>query len=378
MQLILICQNLASVKFAQVSDPHIFEDAKRAEDAKISAADFLVVVEKINNMSKESKVPLSFIVLTGDLGIGKLIKPKEVGTLHLIKDVDKWDQAKVTLAQILKVSTVKKWLIVPGNNDLFEENPESVKFYEDFLKEVQEMPEIKAAGLSIVDFRLEAPRSAQPKSPPGVYVIKDYVFVGWDNAFFKNNDSVKPFMTKDHKVVPFAKTLEYKSVQKLSRALQSSKAKYAYIFYHIPEIDDPYMIKLNENEKGNVVSKRMDEAKSLSLEFAKGIYPYSAWTVPLEVRQLWEKVATNQAFRTPVIKGLFAGHFHDHKKNTYETTTWVKDTRYKSDILKKLYLDPPISIKYQEKKPPTDRARGAQIVTIDDQGNVSREIFWLD
>jgi hypothetical protein len=181
----------------------------------------------------------------------------------------------------------------------------------------------------------------------------------------------------NHKLISIDQTAEYKSVQKLSQALKSSWAKYAYIFYHIPEIDDPYMVPFDEKESDNVVSRRLQEATTISPGYAKGIYPYSAWTVPLSTRRAWENLVTNKTLKAPVIKGLFAGHFHDHQRKTYETYEWVKSNDYKADILKKLYIAPPVSVKHQEKYPVSEQARGGQIVTIYDEGDVTRDIFWL-
>jgi hypothetical protein len=356
-------QALATVRFVQFSDPHIFEDPKRAPEAKASVKDFHAMVKSIPQESNEF---LDFVVMTGDMGVGKLLKMDPATGKH-IKDPAKWSEGLTTLAEILKDSSVKKWFFVPGNNDLYEEQPETIRFYQDFLKELQAMPMVKKAGLTLIDFRLEAPST-------GMYVIKDLLFVGWDNSFFKNNNSVKHYRGKDGKVIPFAQTLEYKSVQKLSKSLEDSKAKYAYIFYHIPDIDDPYLIL---PEASNIVSKRLQEAKDLSTAFEKGFYPYSAWTVPPEVRQAWENVVTRKSGKGPVIKGLFVGHFHDHKKQTYLTTTWVGDKNYNPEILNKLYLAPPVSLKLQGQYPPSHQARGSQIVTIDDNGDVSRKAVWL-
>lgn len=394
VQILFCCPLFATARFAQVTDLHIFEDPKQERESRISTSDFDVSIKKINQISKaleaNLKASLDFVLLSGDMGIGKLLKRepitekgknitvgKEEKSFKLVKDVEKWNKAKVSLARILQGSTVKKWLIVPGNNDLYEERHDTISFFRDFLKELQEMPEIKAAGLSLVDFRLEATQEAQPGTPPGMYVLKDLLFVGWDNSYFKNTYSAKKFVNADHQLVPMEQTAEYQSVQKLSQALKASRAKYAYVFYHIPEIDDPYMIKFDEKEKGNPVSKRLEEAMTLSPALAKDLYPYSAWTVPLSTRRAWENLVTNKTFKAPLIKGLFAGHFHDHQKKTYETTAWVKTKDYKADILNKLYIAPPVSVKHQEKYPVSDQARGGQIVTIDEEGHVTRDIFWL-
>ena len=380
--LLSLCFNAhATVRFAHITDLHIFEDAKRNFESKISASDFYISIKKINEISKNlkdaSQEPLAFVLLSGDIGVGKLLKvdPK-VG--KLVKDPQKWNQALSSIAKMMHTSNVKKWLIVPGNNDLFEEQPTSVVFYRDFLKELQDMPNIKDAGISIIDFRLDASQQAHPHSQPGMYVLQDFVFVGWDNSYFKNNNSVKNYIGKNDKVIPVANTLEYQSVQKLSKILKECKAKYAFIFYHIPEIDDPYLIQFNEFEEGNVVSKRLKEARDLSPLFAKGLYPYSAWTVPLGVRKAWEETVTNTSGKGPIIKGLFAGHFHDHKKETYLSTLWLKTKKYKDEILDKLYVAPPFAVKNQTHYPPPERATGGQIITIGDKGTITRELFWFD
>jgi hypothetical protein len=373
-------QAFADVRFAHITDLHIFEDKKRDSEAKVSAMDFDISVEKINKISQQlkaqSKDPLAFVLLSGDIGVGKLLKI-DPSSGKLDKDSEKWTQALESISKILKDSHVKQWLFVPGNNDLFEERHDSVTLYSDFLKELQDRPEINKAGLSIVDFRLEASQRAQKGSPPGQLVLKDLLFVGWDNSYFKNNNSIKNYIDKDNHVIPDTKTLEYQSIEQLGDSLEKSTAKYAYIFYHIPEIDDPYLIRFDESKADNVVSKRMAEAKKVSPIFAQGLYSYSAWTVPLGVRTAWEKLITQKS-KGPVIKGLFAGHFHDHKKETYLSTLLIKTKKYKDEILKKLYIAPPVSVKNQTQYPVTDRARGGQIIIINDHGNVTRELFWFD
>lgn len=377
VQIVLCVGTFATIQFAHITDLHIFEDKKRKEESQISAADFIISINKINEISKSLKTPLAFVLLSGDIGVGKLLTLDPV-TGKLTKDPIKWSTAINSIVPILKISNVKKWLFVPGNNDLYEERPESIQFYSQFLKELQNRPEVTTAGLSIVDFRLDATQKAQPSSSPGMYVLQNFLFVGWDNSFFKNNNSVKNYIGKDGQLIPLDQTIEYQSLEKLKEKLESSKAKYAYIFYHIPDIDDPYLILFDESQKNTVVSKRLDEAKAISPSFVQGLYPYSAWTVPLGVRQLWEKIVTRKDAKAPIIKGLFAGHFHDHKKETYLTTLWLKSNKYKDEILRKLYIAPPVSVKNQTQYPNADRATGLQIITINDNGNVIRKPYWFD
>jgi hypothetical protein len=365
------------VQFAQLSDPHIFEDNKRASEAKVSTHDFEKSIEKMNEISKGLKSPLNFVLLSGDIGIGKLLTTEPI-TNNVIKATQKWSEAIQTIANMLIKSNVKKWFFVPGNNDLYEERAETVSFFSQFLKELQNRPEIRKAGLQLIDFRLDSAQKAQPESAPGIYLFQNFLFVGWDNSFFKNNNSLKNYFGKDGKIIPLDKTIEYQSLEKLKNVLESSKATYAYIFYHIPDIDDPYLVLFDESKKDNIVSKRMKEALDISPTFAKDFYPYSAWTVPAGVRDLWEKIILRPTGKGPEIRGLFAGHFHDHKKETYLTTNWLKDKRYQAEILKKLFLAPPISVKNQTQYPLIDRATGLQIITINDNGSVIRKAYWFE
>lgn len=381
LQLPLSTNGWGEVSFAHITDLHIFEETKWEYEAKISTIDFSKSIKKINEISNKltdtSKNALAFILLSGDIGVGKLIKtdPK---TGKLIKDSQKWNQAVDSIAQIIKISQVKIWLVVPGNNDLYNEDPASINFLRDFIEELHHKPEMRTAGISIIDFRLESSQQVQPSSHPGTYVIGNFVFMGWDNSYFKNNNSVNHYRGSDERIIPISKTLEYKSVQKLSDRLKESKAKYAYLFYHIPDIDDPYLIRFDEFANDNVVSQRLRDARELSPRLAKGLYPYSAWTIPLSVRKAWENTVTKPLGKGPVVKGLFAGHFHDHKKETYLSTLWLKTQKYKKEILNKLYLAPPIAVKNQTQYPPSQRATGGQIITINDKGDITRELFWFD
>lgn len=381
LQLLLTTNTWGEVRFAHITDLHIFEETKWEDEAKISTVDFSISINKINEISNQlkdmSKEPLAFVLLSGDIGVGKLIKT-DTKTGGLVKDSQKWNQAVDSIAKIIKISQVKTWLVIPGNNDLYKEDPTSINFFRDFIEELHHKPEMKTANISIIDFRLEASQQIQPSSPPGTYIIGDFIFMGWDNSYFKNNNSVNHYQDNDARMIPISKTLEYKSVQKLSDRLKESKAKYAYLFYHIPDIDDPYLIHFDKFSHNNIVSKRLRDARKLSSRFANGLYPYSAWTVPLDVRRAWENTVTKSRKKGPLVKGLFAGHFHDHKKATYLSTLWLKTKKYKDEILNKLYLAPPVAVKNQTQYPLSQRATGGQIITINDKGGITREIFWFD
>ena len=243
------------------------------------------------------------------------------------------------------------------------------------------MPQIKESNLTLVDFRPESKNKTFGKFSPGTYKIGDLLFVGFDNSFFKNNNTFKKFLDGKGNVLPSEEVTEYTHLSTLNELIKKSSAKYAYVFYHIPEVDDPWMVKFSSDSKAkggdNVVSKRLREAHFLSPVLAKEVYPHSSWTVADKIRKLWESIVTNKEFKTPIVKGLFAGHFHDNQKSVYKNFGWIRTKGYKKEILDKLYISPSISVKNQFEYGTKDRARGGQLITINNKGEVTRKLFWL-
>lgn len=398
---IATCFSYSSVVFAHITDPHIFEDAKRQEETEYSFNNFYQAIEKTNQITTDASADesIQFILIDGDLGIEKLlikeqlvhntadrskakaIFEKDGQRYQLKKDPRKWNNALKNLDDLIKHSLVKKWLFTPGNNDLYEEDPNTISFFSDFLVELKNMPQIKAAGITIVDFRIDA-KKQRGKEQPGTYQAGDLLFVGWNNAFFKNNNSIERFLDAQRELIPIENTPEYHSLEKLNEVLSQSNAKYAYIFFHLPNIDDPYLVTFGidpeEKEPYNAVINRIQHAEKISPYLAKEIeqYPYSVWTVPLTIRNVWDNIVLNHNFKEPLIKGLFAGHFHSKKKLTYSNFNWLK-TRYDQKVLQKYYIAPPISVKNQFRLSPHESAEGFEIVRINDNGDVSRETHWL-
>ena len=87
---------------------------------------------------------------------GKFIIEENNTFFELKKDQDKWDSSVTLVADIIAKSEIKLWLLVPGNNDLYDEMPETVNLYGDFVNDVKELVKTKDDKFRIVDFRLEA------------------------------------------------------------------------------------------------------------------------------------------------------------------------------------------------------------------------------
>lgn len=396
VSLIFTSNAFATVKFVHLTDPHMFESKHRHHEADNSYTYSFLGIEVVNELADQHKKmgdPIDFALFSGDFGVEKLVKEipvdkqsnqgiiidHEGSKRHFVIDDKKWQAGVIKLSNVIKRSKVDLWLFVPGNNDLFEEIPETVHFYEKFVKDLNTVLVAQKSAVRIVDFRQES-TDRIGDNPPGVLKIEDKILLGWDNAFFKNNYSIKPFLKPDGTPKDFTEFTEYKSIKRLEQALETSDAKYAYIFLHIPEVDDPWRVQFqidDDDNNDNTVCQALREAERLSPKLAKGLYPYSAWMVPYNVRVMWEDFVLNNKDSRPTIKGLFAGHFHDHNKSTFYSFDWMKTVHYKKKILDMYHIAPSISLKNQAEFPIKDRARGLQFVEIKENGNVSAKIHWL-
>jgi calcineurin-like phosphoesterase family protein len=333
----------ATVDFVQITDPHIF-DCKGDVEGNKEALKWCI--NQINGRAG-AKADYKFIVVTGDLGLEGLPcggNEKEPGA--------KVDRAK-ELADIIKQSTVKRWLFLPGNNDLVEENPADIGTFHRFIKTLKDqLPEMQ-----IVDF---CPVAGDGVSS-GVLDLGECRFIGFNNASFKSNDSGADAATFEPK--------QLENVDEVLARLADPRFKSAYIFYHIPEIDDPYCVSLDPNkpEDNEVLKKRETSRGDIGKPF-----PCSAWTVTPAVREKWNQVVANER-----VKGLFAGHFHSAEHESYDSLSWIRSAGYSPGSPLKLHVCPPVASKKQEDK--SRQARGFREVSVDcEKGKTKSKIFWYE
>jgi hypothetical protein len=199
------------------------------------------------------------------------------------------------------------------------------------------------------------------------FQIRNYAFIGFNNASFKNTDlnpDGSPRVGGAAVRINENFDVQIKNVADVSRQVDNTDIQYAYIFYHIPEIDDPDIVTLNDQQEP--LKTRYSHTNLIGSP-----YLYSSWFVKSDVRKEWNKVVTN-----PKVKGLFAGHLHDHERSTYQNLQWLRSPFYLSDTVAKLHICPPLALKKQKDK--EGQARGFQEVYIDKDGKVSTRIFWLE
>jgi len=335
---------LAAVEFVQMTDPHIFDGKGDVEGNKEALK---WCIKEINGRFGPG-ANYRFVVVTGDLGLEGL--PCAGNEKEPVPAVG--DKAK-ELADIIKESKVKQWLFLPGNNDLVGENPAKIGTFHRFIEALKEKapPEMQ-----IVDF---CPRDGDESS--GVLDIDSCRFISFNNASFKSNDLAENAAAFEVE--------QRKNVDEVLARLGDPRFKSAYVFYHIPEIDDPYCISLDPKkpEDAEILKKRETDRGEIGKEF-----PCSAWTVTRAVRDKWDQVVANER-----VKGLFAGHFHSADEQSYLGLGWIRSAGYPGGSLLKLQVCPPVASKKQENKP--TQARGFREVSVDcDSGKVTSNIFWYE
>lgn len=336
------------INFVQITDPHLFD---KGQDEIDNQAALSACIARINERI-DDKADYKFAVVTGDMGIENLVSDlNEKGKQRILETDEKKREGRVEagaarMASILSRSKIRVWLFLPGNNDLFNEEP-NTQYYKLFIQKLRD----RLPGMEIIDLCPKEPEVDDGQL--GVYKVGAFGFVGFNNASFKNNnepDNVKKY-----------KGAQEKYVQQVIKRIGLDDIKHAYIFYHIPEVDDPYLVSGSDPE---TVRKRA--------EYAENLYPSSSWFVDKDIHKLWKENVVNN----PKVLGLFAGHYHDWQRDTYQNYHWMKTADFLSGSLSKLYVCPPIAIKRQREQP--SQARGFQDVAIDGMGRVKVKIFWLN
>ncbi len=372
----------AQVRFVQITDPHLFDEGPQALDNRKALS---ACVKEINERV-EAGVNYQFVVVTGDIGVEKIIEklvPKEQNASpqerqnienEIVKEIEK---GVGVVSAILSSSKVHLWLFVPGNNDLYKENPATIEYYNHFTSQLAAT--LLPLGVEVRDL-CPADNSKTPSvyAKSQAYVYGKYAFIGFNNASFKNNDDSSNLVPlagqRGSTIAADLKRLQGEYVEQVKSFLstpqiQGAEVSYAYIFYHIPEVDDPYLISGNEGSDAKLKGKLDERQKAISGNAVKSSHRYSSWFVHQDVRASWDDLLKNGGFGK--LMGLFAGHLHDWKRETYQDYHWLKAYDYASASLSKLYICPPIAVKLQGEKP--DQARGFMDVAIDQQGRILDE-----
>lgn len=381
----------AQLRFVQITDPHLFDpEEEAASNRKALAACVKTINERI-----DSGFSYQFVVVTGDIGIESLIaKPLPKGWQS---SAQKSPEQERQIAQeiskgvgimsaIISSSKVHVWLFVPGNNDLYLEDPTTIGYYQKFISQLAST--LQPFGIAVQDLCPGAGVPGNIYSSSDAYVSGRYAFIGFNNASFKNNDDsglLLPSPAGGTRVAEI-KRLQEEYVNQVKNFLGSQKIKgtevaYAYVFYHIPEVDDPYLISGNEANDTKLANKLDERDKAIQAKVVSPSSRYSSWFVNQSVRSSWDQIF--EVTNSGKLMGLFAGHLHDWKRETYSDSHWLKSSEYRSGSISKLYICPPLAVKRQSDQP--DQARGFMEVSLDERGRVldnwgrsGARIFWYN
>lgn len=387
------------VKFVQITDTHLYDEGSDASDNKAALADCLAKIDELIKGGDN----YDFAVVTGDIGVEGLIGELHNQEVRLNKqreevennknirpedrkeELDKVDveitQTRIALdnkiiagamevASVLAPSKIKVWLFLPGNNDLLDEDPETLAYYRRFIQKLGTFLKDK----QVVDLcPTDSPQS-------GIYPKGSFIFVGFNNASFKNNDDplrltgkdelkqlkpaeVRQRISTDEAPHPAPSKIgaeQLKYVQQVLERVDRYPSGNVYVLYHIPEVDDYHPVL---NFGLDAVNRRM--------LLADDPYALSSWYVEGDVRKLW-----GETVKRPQVKALFAGHFHDWRATTYENFNWMRTPADLYAGAGKLHVCPPLAVKRQGGK--EWQARGFQLVSIDGTGGTTVEPLWYD
>ncbi|MBV8075945.1 MAG: metallophosphoesterase [Planctomycetaceae bacterium] len=342
------------VRFAQISDLHILDaelKSPKVDSRPENESGFRWAIREMNRRNDLGPA-YDFVIFTGDLGLEVLLTSSDEGVEGRLK------KAASEFRKFLDQSNVNVWLMMAGNNDLLKEDPDTVKYFHQFFKFLQEETKNK----NLIDF---TPVGTDANTAR--FVKGDCYFFGFDDASFKNNLNTADRDKNHDKQKGFLKRLKY-DLDVAAAGRPDNKPLYAYIFCHIPDVDDPYLHPMNNKDLTDYILAKTSRDNEKPFEK----FPRSSWTVSDDVRDFWVGI-----LKRPEVRRVFAGHLHSADRWTYQDLNWSRDPSYDPVSFEKLMVCPPLAVKNQVGE--GERARGFRDVRIDGKnGNLWSEVVWLE
>ncbi|MBZ5505823.1 MAG: metallophosphoesterase [Acidobacteriia bacterium] len=321
-----------SVTFIQITDPHIFDSnahntAMGGYTAQLDNESSLGwAILSINKLVASGKQHIDFVIFTGDFGLEKTdcggnIVPKKPGPIAC-------SDAVATATSYFRAALVKKILIIPGNNDVPEEDPGKLAAYYAFVQ-----------GVSAQLKSLKVPSG---ESPPDLVDLRKQnelangiCILGLDSSTFKNTGATPGDRSAKNRVE------QERLLQDLRKRLEDCHP--GIIITHVPNLEDPF--------RENGIVKR-------------------AWNLDPSPAKMWQDVIKN-----PEVLAVFAGHFHDPRRNIYmHDYSWASQPPGRVEG-EKTWIAPPLAVKFQSTAKP--QARGLLVATVTAAGTVTAEPLWF-
>jgi acid phosphatase (class A) len=324
----------SNITFVQLTDAHLFDD-----DAANNSAALDWAIARVNRLIA-SGTAVDFVVYTGDLGLSRLpAPPRNCPASGTRPAADAWQLAVDTVAARINKLAVRRIYFLPGNNDLVREQVGDIERYRCFLAGVQE----QLQKLANAQAHGPAPVEVTNLGPDVAVGIHDIRLLGLNSASLKNKEEYQPWCagTPEASADPaIHAACPQIQVEELSNSLKGANP--ALLFTHIPYLKDPYPPR----------------AKELP----------GAWDIPGSVRTAWEQAACDQK-----VVAIFAGHFHDGRRELYGTGGRTP-LQVAECVSNKIWVAPPLAVKHQENQ--TVQARGLLVATVASNAVTRCDIHW--
>jgi hypothetical protein len=368
-------EETSAVWFVHATDPHLFQGdvedkGVRTYQEKLNQESFSALIQGLRSLPGAPSKP-SFLVITGDLGLDGVAgaaapqapapqaptisaaPPPGQAAANKVAGVDR-EAAVNLLAEQLKASPVKDIYLVLGNNDIKNEAPEGAPVVQtaNLLAEVQK----RIAGSGVVLHDLTSCYRDGSQLPDGCSFDipgTDFRLIGFSSFSFKNKgENGEDLLTSNQKI-------QEKQILGLQTMVDQAGAqgKKVLIVTHIPEIDDPYPLGQFEGA-GTEPKNRTGWAR------------FSPWNVSDPIYQTWKSLMDSGT-----VAGVLAGHFHDsHKELYYKPYRWATTPPERAD-LRKVFLAPPLSVRFQDTSP--IQARGFALFRLKGD-EIRRTFYWWE
>lgn len=369
-------ENDRAVWFVQLTDPHFFLDTSKDSDAAEKAtrekqekldqnavSDFWKQVPSLSNDR-----PISFVVVTGDLGVEPCsiadlpaptppAKPEPPKAKDCIEKVNKDKRANqiTVLADLFGGSPIRDIYLAAGNNDIASEvaSDDALDYFNQFMADLQR--KIDDSKKNVQLHNLTGCYSAKGGSCSADVAETPYRLIGFPSYSFKNREP-----GSDTNTALQEKQFETFSAQ-LDQARQAGKK--VLVVSHVPLIDDPFT--LAQDRYAAVPPPAAIEKDPKNARSA-----WSTWNVSKKLSDEWQDAIASDA-----VAGILAGHLHDSHKEIYrQPYTWSSVNDQKTGF-SKLYMAPPLSVKKQDTSP--IQARGFSLVGLRPD-EIKYQIYWYN
>ncbi len=337
------------ITFAQFTDAHVFDDGWKlssAEALKQAANDRTALSWAIDQVNRAvaGGMKIDFVVYTGDLGLQNVAFEGSAGCRALALRVEPGLPASTLASAASEVVSelnrlqVRTIFLVPGNNDIQDENVTDQRF-DCFLAELQQRARSLPDPLMV-----DALRADRTIDVNGIRLA------GLNSASFKAQSNYTSACSKS---TPSAGdsglngSCPQPQLEALRKLVEDDPKAPVILFTHVPDLIDPYFHKTHPGVRK------------------------SAWDLPNDLRSVWEREICQ-----PTVIGIFAGHFHDANTAVYGSNSTTKDLAYTTCVAQKTWVAPPLALKNQERM--LAKARGFLLAHVAAGTVAEVQLKWFD